>query len=88
MSTAMKWDIQWSPCQQDVFLTYGAVSADLNLYTVESVAEDFDMQLLAKSQGQQLSKDRVVKLQASKQDLYIHTKSDLNSIKVIGFIGI
>ncbi|XP_072027810.1 GATOR2 complex protein MIOS-like [Amphiura filiformis] len=77
MTTNMKWDIQWSPTQSDVFLTYGADRTDLNLYTVEAVAEDSD----AKSQGQHISKERAVKLQASKLDLYIQTKSDLSLIK-------
>ncbi len=82
MATNMKWDIQWSPTQSDVFLTYGADRTDLNLYQMESVTDDFDPQALAKSQGQQISKDRLVKLQASKLDLYIQTKSDLSLIKV------
>ena len=82
MATHMKWDIQWSPIHTDIFFTYGADRTDLNQYVVEKITGDFDTQSLSKSQGQQISRESIVKTQATKLDLYMHTKSDLSLIKV------
>ncbi|XP_033639777.1 GATOR complex protein MIOS-A-like [Asterias rubens] len=77
-SSGAKWDLQWSPTDPDVFVALNTDRYDMNLYTVES-----DLLSSSQSQIQLISQDSnmYARLQASKTDLYVSTKSDLQLIR-------
>ncbi|XP_022107644.1 GATOR complex protein MIOS-like isoform X2 [Acanthaster planci] len=76
-SSAGKWELEWSPSDPDVFLAFSSDRYDLNLYAVESEIPS------SGAQCQQISQDShfYARLQASKADLHVRSKGDLQLIR-------
>ncbi|XP_038044878.1 GATOR complex protein MIOS-like [Patiria miniata] len=76
-SSAVKWELEWSPSDPGVFVAFSSDRYDLNLYTVESQVPS------SGTQWQQISQDSSLyaRLQASKADLHVNSKGDLQLIR-------